>query len=178
MNKDQINALAVLWVDGDQNAFSKLYDHFVDKIYRFVFFKVPNEEAFDLTENVFVKVLENREYYAVKKGSFSTWIYTIARNTVIDFYRVSKTHLDLDEIIDLPDNTQDVELKVEGVLNSEILKSAISKLPQKYQDMIVLRFIDDMSYGEIADICEKTEVSVRVDIHRALKKLKIELKEL
>ena len=73
MNRDQINALAVLWVEGDQNAFSKLYDHFVDKIYRFVFFKVPNEEAFDLTENVFVKVLENREYYAVKKGSFSTF---------------------------------------------------------------------------------------------------------
>ena len=175
MDKNLVNELAQAWVEGDMKAFSKLYDHFVDKIYKFVFFKVPSSEAEDLTENIFVKILENANHYAVQKGSFTTWVYTIARNTVIDFYRTNKSVLTLDEAMLVQDNSQDNHSKAALVLNSVILKKSIAKLSKKYQDLVVLRFVDDMSYSEIADILNKTEGSVRVDMHRALKQLKADL---
>ncbi len=178
MDKKLLENYAQKWLDGDMKAFSALYDYFVDKIYKFVYFKVPASEAEDLTENIFVKVLENSQNYAVAKGSFSTWIYTIARNTVIDFYRTNKQDLSLQEAILLEDHGQDTTRRVEGVLNAKILKHAIAKLPEKYRDLLVLRFIDDMEYAEMADILDKSEGSIRVDLHRALKKLKADLKNL
>ena len=76
--------------NGNINSFGKVYDSLVEKVYRFIFFKVESREtAEDLTQGVFLKALENIEKYR-KNTSFLAWIYTIARNSVIDHYRTKK----------------------------------------------------------------------------------------
>src|SRR5512140_290036 len=82
---------------GDGEAFSKLYEAYFDRVYRFVFFRVADERmAEDLASQVFLKAWENLHRYR-PRGPFLAWLYAIARNTVIDTYRTRKQVVSLDE---------------------------------------------------------------------------------
>ncbi len=160
------------WSRGDKESFSKLYDFYVDNIYRFIYFKVHSEDAEDLTELVFIKAWEKRKKYNSKKGAFSSWIYTIARNTVIDHYRVRKETSELHENIQDDKKRSDPQRLAEESLSAEKLRSAIAKLPPNYRDVLLLRFIEDMDYSEISKTLGKTEGAVRITQFRALKELR------
>jgi RNA polymerase sigma-70 factor (ECF subfamily) len=174
---EELYELSKKLVHGDAEAFSGLYDHFSENIYRFIYFKVNSAEVEDLTEIVFIKVWENRKKFNPEKSSFSSWIYTIARNTVIDHYRVNKT------TEELPINLKDDEKRnpkmiAEEKFVSTQVRSAIEKLPENYRDLVLLRFIQDFSYSEIAEIMGKSEGSIRIMQFRAIKELKKYLQKL
>ncbi len=157
----------------DPEAYAQLYDAYVEQIYRFIYFKVAShEEAEDLTSEVFLKawnyLQENRE---VK--SFSGLLYKMSRNTIIDLYRQksAKPEVQLSEEIEVGDKGEwyaDVADKLEV---QKIVQS-LKKLKQEYQEVVTLRYIDELEVEEIAEITGKGKVAIRVTLHRALKKLK------
>ncbi|MBI5152134.1 RNA polymerase sigma factor [Candidatus Peregrinibacteria bacterium] len=188
----EIEKLALQAQKGDSAAFGKLYDIFAESIYRYVFFRVSNEQdAADLTETVFLKAWENlHQYRAVRlrrtqahtnsspTNSFSAWIFRIAHNLVIDHYRLGKQIEELTEdYMDERVGHHPIE-KAEQALSSDNLKRALTGLKENYRQIIVLKYINDLSNEEIADVLKKNEGSVRILQFRALKALKKILEEM
>lgn len=160
----------------DPLAFGELYDHYIDKIYRFIFFKVgTKEEAEDLTSDVFLKTwhyLTDARHTTVK--SFSGLVYTVARSTLIDFYRKKskRQECSIDQIADIEIVKEDTTLAM--ISDSHDIKdifAAIKTMKQNYQEVILLRFMDDLTIGEIAEVIGKNNINTRVLLHRALKLL-------
>ena len=152
--------------------FAVLYDTYVKQIYRFVYFKVASsDEAEDITSEVFLKAWH---YVQAKKdiNSFRGLLYRMARNAIIDLYRAraNKGEVVLSEEMDIGDagNWQaEIELKSD----MESVVAALKKLKQEYQEVITLRYIEQLEINEITEIIGKGNVAVRVTLHRALKKL-------
>ena len=167
-----------LQVKQDPEAYAALYDTYVKQIYRFVYFKVSShEEAEDITSDVFLKAWH---YVQEKKEvkSFSGLLYRIARNCVIDLYRLKsgKPESLMHEEFDAGDGGKwyaDISTKVE----SDRVILAIKKLKQEYQEVITFRYIDELDLSEIAEITGKSGIATRVTLHRALGKLKKLLEE-
>ncbi|MFH1533933.1 MAG: sigma-70 family RNA polymerase sigma factor [Nitrospirota bacterium] len=176
--KAKVEALVLLVKEGDHDAFSQLYDLFIDQIYRYVFYRVKSTDAEDLVEIVFLKVWENIDKYKVKKkNSFSAWLYRIAHNLVVDYYRSRKDREFSELGIDVPthDREHNAIRMAERTLDKENLKGAMKNLKQSYQDIILYKFINELTNTEIADILGKSEGSLRILQHRALKALKKEM---
>ncbi len=168
----------------DPEVYGKLYDIYVDQIYRFIYFKVGRkEEAEDLTGDVFLKTWQ----YINEMGSevidnLRAFLYQTARNTVIDFYRSR----DQKEMIALPqedeekspveiiDEKQDLVEKIELASDMEEVKKALQKIREEYREIIILRFVEEMSVKETAEILGKSEGAIRVLLHRAVAALKEE----
>lgn len=161
-------------VNQDEQAFATLYDRYVEAIYRFCFFKLSNkEEAQDITSETFIKVwqyLINTEHLEVQ--NVKSLIYSIARNNIIDLYRSRsrRPELPLDESIDVVAATDVVETMNQSQDHERML-GLLKKLKQEYQEVVMLRYIEDFSIGDIADILGKTNTTIRVTLHRAVKKL-------
>ena len=176
----EIIALVLLVQKGDTEAFSKLYDIFIDPVYRYVYYRVKNGDVEDIVETVFLKVWENIKKFKVEKKPFSAWIFKIAHNLVIDYYRVSsdETFRELDER--MPDVTREHNPinKAEQNLDNQILKKALAKLKKPYRDVIIHKFINGFSNEEIGQILRKKEGGLRVLQFRALKALKRELENM
>lgn len=159
----------------DPDAFSELYDRYVNKIYRFVFLKLSDShDAEDITSEVFLKSW----HYLIdakqpKIQSFSGLVYRIARNSVIDVYRkrANRQEVELETAFDLI-GEKDMVSALQVAHDSEQVLLALKRLKTEYQEVIVFRYIDDLSIAEIADILGKNNTAVRVTIHRALKILK------
>lgn len=157
---------------GDKEAFGKLYELYVDKIYRYIFFRIGQErqKAEDITEIVFVRVWEKLDTF--KTGNFQAWVYAIARNALIDHYRKDKPEAILHEnIAEEKDHEEQVFLSLE----IERVMQAMKKLTEEQQEVLTLKFINDMSYKEIAKILGKREDAVRAMQYRALQALREEL---
>lgn len=169
----EINVLVQKAQSGDTEAFARLYDIFIQPVYRYVFFKVKKEDALDLTESVFLKVWEHLKSYSKLKGAFSSWVFKIAHNIVVDHYRLQRETVNLDDVV-LPDENRESDPKfvTENRLNQELLRNALSKLKKKYQDVLVLRYVNGLEHREIARIMRRSEGSLRILKFRALQALK------
>lgn len=158
---------------GNAEIYAELYDLFVDKIYRFVFFKVNNqEEAQDLTSDVFLRVWQ---YIQEKKkvGNFKALLYQVAKNRVIDHYR-QKSRSDVltdEEILKEIEDARGEDFVKEIEIKSEIksLESFLKQLKAEYQEVLLLKYVEGYSNSEIAKILDKSTSNVRVLAHRALK---------
>jgi len=158
--------------------FSHIYDQYIEKIYRFVYLKVNSQEiAEDITSKVFLKGWE--AYQKDQKiNNPESFLYQIARNTVIDHYREKgRTKTVSTEFVgQIVDHK--VNLYEKAVLNSdlEIVKSAMQNIKKDYQDVIIWYYLEDISTERISDILNKPVGTVRVMIHRGLEALKNELR--
>ena len=160
-------------IRGKSSAFGLLYDHYQPRIYRFIYLKVSHrEEAEDLTHQVFLSSWQNIGNYKFKGFPFSSWLYQIARNQVIDYYRTKKKNVSLESIAD-PEVESSSEKTIDSNLELKRIRQAITKLNQEQQDVIIMRFIDDLSPQEVAVALNKTSGAVRLLQHRAIKNLKI-----
>jgi len=159
---------------GKGECFGQLYDHYLPAIYRYVFMKVSNKhEAEDLTHEVFMSAWQNLERYKFKGFPFSSWLYNIAHNRVIDFYRTKKSHADIEEVdegfikvVYALDKIIDTSLEIEKV------HAALQEMTDEQQDVILMRFMEDMSHRDIAAAMNKTEGAVRLIQHRAMQNLR------
>ncbi len=163
----------------DEKAFIKAYDLYVNDIYRFVYFKVGSKtEAEDLTSTVFLKTwnyIQNKNIDKAK--SFKALIYKIARNLIIDYYRsnneTNNINIDDEEVHEeLIDENQDILKNAEINSDFEKVKKSLSKLKEEYREIIIMRFLDELSFTEIAQIIGKSKGNVRVITHRATEALK------
>jgi len=170
-----IEDLVIRAKDSEPEAFSELYELFVEKIYRFLLFKVGSvTEAEDLTAWVFEKAWENLKKY--KKGNFQAWLFKIARNTLIDFWRKEKKEKSLEEIGEIGSHT-DILADLCKKDEQKQLLLAFKKLKNKYYEVLSLRFLNDLSVTETAKIINKSEGAVGVIQHRALKSLRMIMEE-
>lgn len=161
---------------GGAEAFGHLYDLFLDKIYRFIFLKVSNkQEAEDLSQQVFMKAWEAIGRFEDEGVPFSSWLYKIARNLVIDFYRTRKASISLEENIDSEVLWDEIDAGEEIVRNheKETILIALNDLTEDQKDVILLRYIEDLSYDEIAKITNKNQTALRILQYRGMKKLRV-----
>jgi RNA polymerase sigma-70 factor, ECF subfamily len=159
----------------DAEAYAELYDHYVEKIYRFIYLKVSHQgDAEDLTSDVFLKVwkyLTRSE--GVQARHFSGLLYKIARNSVVDHYRNrAKTQEKGLEEIEMIASQQSVEKDTWNKIDAEYLINQLASLKQEYQEIVLLRYTEGLSISEIAEIVGKKQTNVRVTLHRAMKLLK------
>lgn len=160
-------------VGGKPSAFGPLYDHYQPMIYRFVFVKVGRrEDAEDITHQVFLAAWQNIGGYKHRGHPFSSWLYQIARNLVIDHYRAKKPETSLEKM-DPEAFVSSVSVHIDLSIKLEMEKAmrGIAKLKPEYQDVIVLRFVEDLPLKEVAHAMEKTEGAVKLMQHRAIKEL-------
>ncbi len=156
--------------DGDANAFGEIYDRFIEKIYRFVYFKVGTREvAEDLTQTVFLKALEKLKNFK-GQGSFQSWLFAISRNTVTDHYRTRKYFTSLDKIAETQADTKGIDFETKESFD-QVFES-LKNLADVEQEVIILHSIEQYSFTEIAEITGKSEESLRILKHRGLKNLK------
>jgi len=159
---------------GNEQAFAEFYHNYQEKIYRFIYFRVSDEEkAQNLTNDAFMKVLD---YLQNEKdiGNFRAFLYQTARNLIIDFYR-TRNHeaLPINEFVEenIPAK-EDMEKKVDIKLEIKRVKEAVKKLPDTYQEVVILRFVEGMSFKEIAQITGISEDNAKQRAHRGIKKIK------
>lgn len=159
-------------ITGNAESFGDLYELHLPAIYQYVSYRVGSiHDAEDLTETVFLKAWQAIENYKQNKVPFTAWLYRIAHNTVIDYYRTQKSTQTLDVVMNRPDEKMSVEQ--ETVRNDDVhtLMQAIQKLSDIHQHVLVLRFLKGFSHTEVAEILDRRVESVRVIQHRALKEL-------
>lgn len=163
-------------IKGEASAFGLLYDKYQPQIYRFVYLKVSHREAAeDLTHQVFLNAWQKIENYRFKGFPFSSWLYSIARNQVIDYYRVQKINISSEEAVDLKIELlteNPVAENIDNNLDKEKVRRAIKKLKAEHQNVIILRFIEDLSLKETAAAIGKTPLAVKLIQHRAVKNLR------
>ena len=163
----------------DKEAFVKAYDENVDDIHRFVYFKIGNkEEANDLTSVIFLKTWNHIQTNSLEDSkTLRALLYKIARNAIIDYYRETSNKItasldDEDHKIDIVDDARDPQEKIDSEANLEMIKNKLPLLKEEYREVIIMRFINDLTLEEIADISGKKIGNIRVLIHRALGALK------
>jgi RNA polymerase sigma-70 factor, ECF subfamily len=166
-------------VQKDKDAFIKAYDLYIDDIYRFVFFKINNqEEAEDITSLVFLRCWEYIQNNSIKDyKTLKALFYKVARNLIIDHYRKKSSRQSIvkeEDIsaIDIVDETQNPQIKFENEYDLQIVKDKIFLLKDEYREVIILNYINDLSISEIAQIMDKSKGNVRILLFRALKALR------
>lgn len=167
--------------NGNSEAFGKLYDDHIDQIYRYIFLRINKKsDAEDITQKVFLKAWKNIDSFEIReKVPFSSWLYRIAKNTMIDYYRTDKNHPGIEDVSEreIGEAPEDHERNVDDEIKVRQIKESLDELTENQQNVIIMKFIEELENGEIAEILDKTEVAVRVTQHRALKKLKKIVKE-
>ncbi len=158
----------------DKEAFGELYDIYADSIFRFVYLKLRSREvAEDIASEVFLKIWNILAGEDEAIENFRPFLYKVARNSVIDFYRQNKQDVfpeasvetAVDETNDLAAATHKKEMRGE-------VEAALQKLKAEYREAVALRYIEEMSVGEIAEVLGKSQGATRVLLHRAMNALK------
>lgn len=165
----------LIWLlikQGDQQALAEVFDRLAKPIFRFIYFKVSSSEvAEDLASQVFLKFIEQlKNNPALKVSSLKAYLYRIAKNLVIDYYRTrEKEELPLIYSDDQIPDSLVFDPTIEYEINE--LEKIINSLKAEYKEVMILRHIEGMSINEIAKILDKTSGNIRIILHRALKQL-------
>lgn len=157
---------------GDQEAFAVIYDTYVDQLFRFVSYRVPNEEsAQDIVSELFLKMWQQfTGEQAPQVQHLQAYLYRSVRNLVSDHYRSSQETLPLDEAIDVPEHAAQDKPLVNVSLGE--IERGLRKLKPEWQEVIVLAYVEGFKPKEIAEIIDKSPAATRVILHRALQELK------
>ncbi len=168
----ELERLVARALRGEEAAFGQIYDLYFEKIYRFIFYRVNHKEAAeDLVAETFIRVWDKLPEIQ-GPSSFTPWLYQIARNLVIDYYRSRKTTVDLLELENVLVYEDSILDKTDFSFQQKLFLDALQKLPSVQQQVIKLKFLDELTNEEIAKILNKSEGAVRVIQHRAIAELK------
>jgi RNA polymerase sigma-70 factor (ECF subfamily) len=158
-------------ISGDADAFGEIYTLHLDAIYRYVYFRVGDtNDAEDLTEQVFLKAWEALPGYNQRGNPFTSWLYRIAHNMVVDHHRRQKPMIPM-PLLEKGNWECKQATALEQVIEVEeaaALAAAVAQLPEEQQQVIILRFVEGLNHTEVARIIEKSEGACRVIQHRAL----------
>lgn len=163
----------------DKEAFAKAYDLYLDQIHRFIYFKVGNREvAEDLTSAVFLKTWNYIQDGDLEKHkTIKPLVYKIARTTIIDHYRKKNQENSLavdsqEAFFDIVDKGQDILKQAKISSDISMVTERLLELKDEYREIIIMRYIDELTIKEIAKVLDKSRGNIRVLTFRALKALK------
>lgn len=157
---------------GDKAAVSALYEAYARPIYRYISYRVASDlVAEDLTSEVFVRMVQGLPGYEDSGAPFGAWLYRIAATRIADFYR-QKHRMTAEPISDeQPGDDTDPLNTLARQEEREQLRKALQALPEDYQTLLILRFMQQLPHTDVAAVLNKSEAAIRVMQHRALKAL-------
>ncbi|MBX3009923.1 MAG: sigma-70 family RNA polymerase sigma factor [Caldilineaceae bacterium] len=159
----------------DERALGELYDRYEARIYSYIYRRTGNESlAEDLTAQVFLKMLEAIRSDKAWHSSFSGWLYRIAHNAVIDYYRQRdrQQQVSLEDTLTATASDHNPVVMAEVSLDAERLRAAIGRLTGEQAEVITLRFLEGYSISEVAEMLDKTEGSIKALQYRAVTTLR------
>jgi RNA polymerase sigma-70 factor, ECF subfamily len=178
-NKTDKELVELSLINSDDFVF--LIKRYEDKLLRYIFriSSFSKEDAEDILQDVFIKVYQNLNYFD-QKLKFSSWLYRITHNQVINQYRKNKARPQLewqvdDELINNLKSSFDINKEFDQQLLQLEVKNILDKLDYKYAEVLILKFLEEKSYKEISDIIQKPEGTVATLINRAKKQFAKEL---
>lgn len=154
----------------DQDAFGELYERYVDRIYNYLYYRTGNvHDAEDLTARVFVRAVRHIGNYEDRGAPFSAWLYSIARNMLSNWYRdhSKRKVLPLDNIIQLSGG-ESPERRTEQSEDRDELIAAIRRLPADRQELLILKYVEQLPNAEIGQIMGRSEGAIKALYHRTL----------
>ena len=158
----------------DPAAFGRLYDRYVQPIYRYIFSRVGSaHEAEDITSQTFMSAYEALGKYR-ERGQFSAWLFRIARSKMNDHFRRSRREVGLEAVGEILEREDALGTLIRAEELSRI-RSIIYHLDEDEQELIRLRYVADLSFVEIGDLLGKREDAVKKSVYRLLARLKSEL---
>lgn len=164
-----------LSAQGDKEAFGVLYERYITRIYSYVYYRTGSEcDAEDLTAKVFHRAYNHIGSYVNNGVPFSAWLYRIAHNLVANWHRDNsrKKEIPLDEHPDIIHNNQQPETEVIQGQEVEQLMKILRKLPPERQQLLILKFVDQLSNAEVGIIMGRSEGAIKSLYHRTLYGLK------
>jgi RNA polymerase sigma-70 factor (ECF subfamily) len=157
---------------GDPAAFDRLVDVYGSRVFRYVRTRIPESDVEDVTQRIFVQVIEGLPRYVDRGLPFASWLFRIARNVVIDAARARREYLSL-EAAELHASGRPGPSEIlEAAQGRQALAEALASLNQDQRDVILARFFADLTTRETAALLQRNEASVRVLQFRALQNLR------
>lgn len=155
--------------------FGLIYDRYIRQIYNFIYYKTMHREtAEDLASLTFLKALENLDRFDPDRGSFSAWLYAIARNSVKDYYRTKKNDANVEDIFDLAGGT-DPSVDAENRLIFEKVSRYLGGLKPEQREVVTMRLWEGLPYRDIAAALGMTEANCKMIFSRTMAKLRQDL---
>ena len=177
-----------LYKGGNREVFKELIDKYTPSLYNFTVRLTDKENTPDIIQDVFIKIWKNLNAFDIEKSSFKTWLFVVAKNTIVDFWRKSKNPEGKNKILSFSDledknndyvfseNIQDGSLLPDEILqklqDKELLNKLIDKLPENYKIVLVLHYQEEMTFEEVGKILGKPQNTVKSYHHRAIIKLR------
>lgn len=163
---------------GDRDAFGRLYEQYVDRIFNYVYYRTGNtHDAEDLTARVFQRAMNHIKNYTDRGVPFSAWLYRIAHNLVANWHRdrSRRQEIPLDELPVLPTKGDHPERNLVRSQEQGALLRLIRRLPPERQTLLILKFVENMSNAEIGEVMGRSEGAVKSLYHRTLLSLRDQL---
>jgi|SRR5581483_8518808 RNA polymerase sigma-70 factor (ECF subfamily) len=156
----------------DERALTRIYNLFADRVFRFIYYRIQDRpRAEDLTNEVFLRLLENMDRFHLRGAdatlSLTGWIFTIARNILIDDYRRQKTRA-VEPLPEMEEEVADTNFDFELHLTRADLQTALAKLTEEQQTVLLLRFEEGFTSAQIAKMMGKTEMAIKALQRRGL----------
>ncbi len=163
---------------GDRDSFGLLYERYVDRIFNYVYYRTGNlHDAEDLTARVFQRAMNHIQNYTDRGVPFSAWLYRIAHNLVANWHRdrSRKQEIPIDDLPVLPTRGDHPEKNLVRSQEQDALLRLIRRLPSERQNLLILKFVENMSNAEIGKIMGRSEGAVKSLYHRTLLALRDQL---
>lgn len=170
-------SLVLRAIQRDQEAFGELYDRHVVRVYRHIYYMVGSApEAEDLAAQTFLRAWEAIDRYQVRGAPFVSWLLRIAHNLGVSHLRARRETSQIHDGIVDDKMRRDPESAYQQTAEEELVREAILRLREEQRQVIILRFIEDLDYREVAEIIGKSVAAIRVIQHRALNSLRKQMK--
>ena len=171
LSTSESDEILIRQAQADASAFEPLYERYVAQIYAYTYYRIGNaQDAEDITARSFYQAMTNLHRYTSRGVPFSAWLFRIAHNLVANWHRDSSRRqtFSLDAIVDTPDTSISLSERAEDNDDAQRLWSVVRRLPPERQQLLVLKFVDELSTGQIAMIMGRSEGAVKALLHRTL----------
>ena len=173
-------AWLVMQARQDPAAFGVLYEHYIDRIYAYIYHRVGNaQDTEDLTARTFYRALDKLDTYEDRGLPFSAWLFRIAHNLVANWHRDRgrRSFLSLDKLWSHSQEGDTPEAQLEEAEKSEALWAAINRLPNERRDLLLYKFSSRLSNLEIGEMMDKSESAIKSLYFRTLATLRKDLED-
>jgi RNA polymerase sigma-70 factor (ECF subfamily) len=163
-----------------ETQFIEIFELYYKRVYNYTYYRVNSQEvAEDITSQIFEKIMIKLSTYINEKAKFEVWMFTIARNTINDYFRKQKRHkvISIDTIFDLISKDKGPEELIINEEKNNKLLNALKVLDAKERNIIAYKFGANLKNIEIAKILNMSESNIGVKLHRIMKKLRTEMEK-
>jgi RNA polymerase sigma-70 factor (ECF subfamily) len=160
---------------GDREAFGQLYERYIDRIFNYVYYRTGNtHDAEDLTARVFQRAMSHIHNYTDRGVPFSAWLYRIAHNLVANWHRdrSRRQEIRINDLPVLPAKGDQPETSLLRTEEQDALLRLIRKLPPERQNLLILKFVENLSNADIGQIMGRSEGAIKSLYHRTLLSLR------